>query len=245
MSSAVRRAVLVSSLVVVAAVLVWGLAGLPDFGHYRGPYGLVLNRVAVDQRRITDVVTAVVFDYRGFDTLGEELILFTSVIAVALLLRAVREEQTRSERDPVRGDAWRAVGLALIAPAVVLGWDVVAHGTITPGGGFQGGVVLFTGAALIYLAGDYRPFLDLTPSPLVDFGEGIAAAAFVGTGLAALALGDAYLHNLLPRGTGGTLASGGSVVILNVATAVAVAAAFVLLLHEFLEELMVERPKRR
>jgi multicomponent Na+:H+ antiporter subunit B len=244
MSSGVRRAAVLFALGVVASVLVWGLVGLPDFGHYRGPYGLVLNRVAVEERQITDVVTAVVYDYRGFDTLGEELILFASVIAVALLLRDVREEQTRSERDAVEGDAWRAGGLLLVGPVVLLGLYVAAHGYITPGGGFQGGVVLMTGAALIYLAGEYRAFLDLSPTPAVDFAEGAGAGAYIATGLAALALGSAYLENFLPLGTAGTLAASGTVVILNVAIALEVAAAFVLLLHEFLEELVVERPLR-
>jgi multicomponent Na+:H+ antiporter subunit B len=49
----------------------WGLLGLPAFGHYAGPYGDILNAAAVPERNITDVVTAVNFDYRGFDTLGE------------------------------------------------------------------------------------------------------------------------------------------------------------------------------
>ena len=245
MGSSLRRAVVLPALGVVAAVLVWGVTGLPSFGHYRGPYGLVLNRVAVDERHVTNVVTAVVFDYRGFDTLGEELILFTAAIAVALLMRDVREERTRSKRDAVVGDAWRALGLAAIGPVVVLGLYVVAHGTITPGGGFQGGVVLMTGVALIYLAGEYRAFLDLSPTRVVDFAEGAGAAAFVATGLAAIALGSDYLHNVLPLGVGGTLASGGSIVILGVATALEVTAALVLLLHEFLEELVVERPLRR
>jgi hypothetical protein len=77
MSSGTRRAVFLPAAAVVAAVLVWGLTGLPGFGHYRGPYGLVLNDVAVQERHMTNVVTAVVFDYRGFDTLGEEFILPT------------------------------------------------------------------------------------------------------------------------------------------------------------------------
>ncbi len=39
---------------------------------------------------VTNVVTAVVFDYRGFDTLGEATVLFTAVMAVALILRRWR-----------------------------------------------------------------------------------------------------------------------------------------------------------
>ena len=244
MSSRARRAVFLPAAAIVAAVLAWGSTGLPDFGHYRGPYGLILNDVAVHERHMTNVVTAVVFDYRGFDTLGEEFILFTSVVAVALLLRSVREEQTEDVRAQVGGDAWRAGGLALVGPMLVIGLYVVAHGPLTPGGGFQGGVVLMTAAALVYLAGEYRGFRQLTPAPVVDLAEGAAAAAYVAIGLAALGLGSAYLHNLLPLGTAGTLASSGSVALLNAATAVMVAAALILLTREFLEELMVERPAR-
>src|SRR5207248_525557 len=68
----------------LAALLGWGVAGLPAFGDYHGPYGLVLNQVALGQRHTTNVVAAVVFDYRGFDTMGEELMLFAAFVAPAL-----------------------------------------------------------------------------------------------------------------------------------------------------------------
>ena len=38
-----------------------------------------------------NVVTSIVFDYRGFDTLGEATVLFTVVISIAALLRNVKE----------------------------------------------------------------------------------------------------------------------------------------------------------
>ena len=57
MSSGTRRAVFLPAAAVVAAVLVWGLIGLPGFGHYRGPYGLVLNegRAQPQERSATGV----------------------------------------------------------------------------------------------------------------------------------------------------------------------------------------------
>ncbi len=39
-----------------------------------------------------NVVTSVVFDYRGYDTLGEATILFTAVTAVVMLFRRTKEE---------------------------------------------------------------------------------------------------------------------------------------------------------
>jgi multicomponent Na+:H+ antiporter subunit B len=54
-------------------------------------------------------------------------------------------------------------------------------------------------------------------------------------------LGSAYLHNFGPFGTPATLASAGSIQFLNVAVALEVSAAFILLFTEFLEELVVAR----
>jgi multicomponent Na+:H+ antiporter subunit B len=224
----------------LAALLLWAVAGLPDFGHYRGPYGKVLNSVAVGERHATNVVTATVFDYRGFDTLGEEFILFASVLGVALLLRDVREE-TRRPHDRVRSDAVRLAGVGFAAALLVLGLYVVAHGPMTPGGGFQGGVVLASAFAMLYLAGDYRAYRNLTPTPVVDLFEGAGVGGYAVIGVVSLLLGSAYLHNFGPLGTPGTLASSGTILMVNVATALEVSAAFLLLFTEFLEELVVTR----
>jgi multicomponent Na+:H+ antiporter subunit B len=238
MTRTVRIGFFAASAGGLAALLLWAVAGLPDFGHYRGPYGQILNSVAVGERHTTNVVASVVFDYRGFDTLGEEFILFTSVMGVALLLRDVREERRRP-RDRIRSDAVRLVGVGFAAALLVLGLYVVAHGPITPGGGFQGGVVLAGAFTLAYLAGEYRAYRALTPA--VDFVEGLGAGGYAFVGIVGLLLGSAYLHNFGPLGTAGTLASGGSIAFLNVATALEVSAAFVLLFTEFLEELVVTR----
>src|ERR1700736_989814 len=62
----VRLTVFLLAGLVLGGLFVWGFGGLPSFGHYRGVYGSVLNRVSVPERHVTDVVTAVNFDYRGF-----------------------------------------------------------------------------------------------------------------------------------------------------------------------------------
>jgi len=224
----------------LGALLLWAMAGLPDFGHYSGAYGRILNAAAPPERHVSSVVAAVVFDYRGFDTLGEEFILFTSVMGVALLLREVRGDQVH-RRDRVQSDAVRLVGVAFAPLLLVIGLYVVAHGYITPGGGFQGGVVLAAAFALLYVAGEYRAYRRLTPAFAVDFAEGTGAGGYAVVGIVSMLLGSAYLHNFGPLGTSGTLASGGSIAFLNIATALEVGAAFVLLFTEFLEEVEVSR----
>ncbi len=40
-----------------------------------------------------NVVTSIVFDYRGFDTLGEATVLFTAVISVVALFRGRKKDE--------------------------------------------------------------------------------------------------------------------------------------------------------
>lgn len=232
----IRIAIFVPAALGLAALVLWGIAGLPDFGNYKGPYGNVVNNVAYQQRHTSNAVTAVVFDYRGLDTMGEELILFAAVVGVALLLRHAREEELAPPEDPVENEGVRLLGVLAVGPIVVLGLFVVAFGFITPGGGFQGGVVLAAGALLVYLAGSYRAWHTVTPTPLVDFAEGSGAGAYMVLGIVGLVLTDAFLGNFLGPGVKGKLNSGGSIPFLNWAAGIEVAAAMVLLFAEFLKE---------
>src|SRR5438270_6408059 len=145
----VRIAVFVPALVVLFALLLWGFAGMPDFGHYRGPYGFVLERIATPERHVTNVVNATTYDYRGFDTMGEEFILFAAVTGVVLLLRGSSGSRRRAD-DDVRSDSIRAAGAVAPALVILVGLWLVAFGFVTPGGGFQGGVAVAAGALMLF-----------------------------------------------------------------------------------------------
>ena len=230
--------------------LLWGFSGLPSFGTAHSSYATLLNAASVRERHITDVVTAVNFDYRGVDTMGEEFIFFAAVTGVLLLLRPQHDEGPGHVADmatgrhvPPTSDAVRILGLALVGPTILFGIYVVAHGHLTPGGGFQGGVILATGVLLIYLAGEYDHLKGLYPTSFVEAGEAIGAGAYVVIGLAGLLTGAAFLDNVLPLGRIGQLNSAGIVPLIDVAVGVEVAAGFVLLLSAFLEQTLVLRRK--
>jgi multicomponent Na+:H+ antiporter subunit B len=246
----VRRTVFLAAAVVAGALLVWGIAGLPDYGVYQGPYGDVLNAVAVQERKAANLVAAVAFDYRGIDTMGEEFILFAAVVGVAVLLRLQRDETRRppdedaaDRRAPGTSNAVRVLGLTLLGPTVLLGIYVVAHGHLSPGGGFSGGVVLATGALLVYLSGEYVTLRRVRPEILIDVGTSAGTVGFVMIGFLGLLAGAAFLQNVLPLGQPGMLVSAGTIPLINLAVGLEVAGGFVLLLSEFLEQtLVVRRP---
>jgi multicomponent Na+:H+ antiporter subunit B len=215
----------------VGALLFWGFSGLPPFGNFHGFYGQLLNHIAVPQRHTSNVVTAIVFDYRGFDTMGEEFILFAAVTGVVLLLRG--DEQGKD--TDVQSIALRRLGPALGAFVALVGLWLAAFGLVTPGGGFQGGVVIAAGLVVLYLTVGYTSWHRLANEKVVDPLEGLGAGTYVAVGLAALIAGSPFLHNLLGPGTTGTLFSGGSMSLLNWAVALEVAAANVTLYSEFLQ----------
>jgi multicomponent Na+:H+ antiporter subunit B len=241
----VRRLVGVPVVGALAAVIAAGILAGPRFGAFHGAYGELLNRVAVPERHTTNVVTSIVFDYRGFDTMGEEFILFAAVVGVVLLLRDEREPARSTRSDDVRSDAVRMFGVLMIGPVLLVGLWLAAFGLVTPGGGFQGGVVIAAAVALVYLTVGYRQWRRFGRERLLDPFEGLAAAAYVAVGLAALVGGSAFLKNVLGSGDTGTLLSGGSMGILNWAVAIEVAAANLVLYTEFLESYVVPHLSER
>jgi multicomponent Na+:H+ antiporter subunit B len=231
----VRIAIFAPALGLFAFLLAWSLVAIPHFGDYRGPYGFVLNRVAVPERHMTNAVTALVFDYRGFDTLGEEFILFIAVMGVVLLLRST-ERKRRSPRDDVHSDAVRIGGSLAVGVCVLVALWLIAFGFVTPGGGFQGGVALAASMLLVFLVGSYKAWSGIGDERLLDPFEGVGAGGYVVIGLAALIGGLAFLTNFFGPGVSGTIASGGSAAFVNWAVGMEVAAANLVLFSEFLEE---------
>jgi multicomponent Na+:H+ antiporter subunit B len=90
--------------VVVGAAVIWGTFGLPPFGtadapihKHVAPYYLANS---YKETHVPNVVTSVLADYRGFDTLGETTVIFTGGIAVLLLLRGRRRRKGEDVKEP-------------------------------------------------------------------------------------------------------------------------------------------------
>ena len=244
-----RRWIFLAGAAGLVAFILWGLTGLPGFGHYPGPYGFIINRIALRQTYATGTVSAVNFDYRGFDTVGEEFILFTAAAGVSIVLRRLRGEREKSAVDeaadrnvPPTSDAVRMAALVFIGPLVVMGWWLTSHAQTNPSGGFQGGVILATAFILVYLAGEFLIFKRFSPVDLTDAVEAVGAGGFVAIGLAAVVTGLAYLTNFLPKGEfAGAVSSGGTIPLISFFVGLEVAAAFILIVAELLDQTLLIR----
>ena len=247
MSPRVRLVIALPALGGLGSLLLWSFLGLHGFGGFHGQFGSIVNHGAVPERHVSNAVAAVVFDYRAIDTLGEELILLTATVGITMLLRSSGEEEGERRRfaDRVHLDSISVFGVLAAAAALVVGLWLVAFGYVTPGGGFQGGVVIAGGALLLYLAHSHGAFQRLANEEVLDPLDGAGGGGYVVVGLAALVSGAPFLHNLLGHGQTATLWSGGSIALLNWATALEVAAANVVLMTEFLDEYLVPLARER
>lgn len=250
MSHRARLLLLAAGVAGMAAVFAVGLAGMPSFGGPISHYARLLNHLAPLQRRVTDVVSAVTFDYRGIDTLFEEFILFSAVAGISVLLRPLADEIRQLPEDtapdrkvPPPSPAVGLLGVILSPLLVVIGVETVTHGQLSPGGGFQGGVVLASGLFVIFLATGYATEERFQPKGLLDAAEGAGAGGYVVIGLVGLLAGAAYLANVIGLGRSGNLISGGTIPLLNAVVGIEVAGGFALLAAHFLDQTEIIRPE--
>jgi multicomponent Na+:H+ antiporter subunit B len=249
-----------TAALVVAAMLAHGLAGLPPFGAFHGIDGLILGHVAVAQRRATDIVTSITFDYRGLDTMGEEFILFAASIGVVVLLREQRDERHESESEsdrenepeggssesgrPHTSPALIAAGHLLVGPVLVLGVYVATHGQLTPGGGFQGGVVLAAAVIFVFVAVGRVAMAPIRPNGAAELLEAVGAGGYVLVGIGGLIAGAHFLSNFLPLGMQGGLLSGGTIASLSAVVGLEVAGAITLIVSEFVDQRLLTGSER-
>lgn len=156
-----------------------------------------------------NVITAVVVTMRGLDTLGEVAVLFIAAAGVGFLLRR-REKPVEQRRRPA-SEILRTGSKLLLPVILVFGVYIFTHGHLTPGGGFQGGVVIASALLLVVLA-------DVSASVnhlLLSATESLSGFFYAALGVAGLVLGAGILDNrILPAGAYGTLFSAGAIPVI-------------------------------
>ena len=235
----------------LAVVLGFALAGLPGFDAELGRYASFVAHNAVSQRRGTNSVVDVAFDYRAVDTLAEELMIFVAAVGAAVLLTASRDEREEQHaedlealRAPSTSDLLRTLGGALAPVAILLGVYIVTHGALSPGGGFQGGVILAAALVFVFVAGRSVGGGRRRPVAPLEVVEALGAAGFALVGLGGILFASVFFENFLPLGTKGSLLSGGTIPLSNLAVGVEVAGAFALVFAELVDQMVLRRGGR-
>jgi multicomponent Na+:H+ antiporter subunit B len=226
-----------------AALFLRGVGRLPAFGSDLHPYGDRAVAVALGQRRTANTISSINFDQRGFDTLGEESILFAAVLGVVVLLRRAPDERRIRPRPQDVLPSTRLFGVVTLPLVALGGLYIVDHGQLSPGGGFQGGVILATALHVMYVASDYSALRRLRPLAVFELADSLGAIAFAVLGFAGLLAGSVYLADVFSLGAFNHLVSGGTVPLFNAAVGLEVGAGVIVVLARFLEQVLAIRPK--
>ncbi|MFN2548039.1 MAG: MnhB domain-containing protein, partial [Myxococcales bacterium] len=168
----------------------------------------------------------------------------------AAILRKQKDEEEEDEdeaptqlREAPDSDAVRLFGVGLVPVTVIFGLYMISHGSVSPGGGFQGGVVLATVPLVVYLCAGAKTYLRIAPPALAKGGEGLGAAGYALIGCLGVLAGKKFLENVVPLGTPGEAWSAGTITLLNLTVGVAVGTGFVELISSFVEELLRKAEK--
>jgi len=174
-----------------------------------------------NELKVANTITAVVVNFRGFDTLGEVTVLFLAVTGLAsILYRKEEEEEGTKHRFEIPASSLMRSGSKILFPLILLlGIYVFVHGHLTPGGGFQGGAIIATGFLLMFIT--YKGFK--TNHKVMVWLESLSGLGFVLVGLYGLFQYGSFLQNTGWTGNLNDLISGGFIPLIYIFVGIKVA----------------------
>ncbi|MDA3778963.1 MAG: hypothetical protein PF487_01825 [Bacteroidales bacterium] len=163
-----------------------------------------------------NLVTSIVVTYRGFDTLGEVVILFLAAAIIGFFLKLSKEEKDVNERKEnlrATSEILQTAAKILVPIIFLFGAYIFLNGHLTPGGGFQGGAVIASGVVLLLLANPN----SLINHNMLSFLESISGFSFVTIGILGIFLAGGFLDNsILELGSFGKLISAGAIPLIYI-----------------------------
>jgi multicomponent Na+:H+ antiporter subunit B len=219
------------TVVLLAAIMFYSLPVfylLPEFGAPLLTTAQYYLDNAASDTGAGNIVSAIILDYRAFDTLGEITILFTAILGTFTILKSGKSDSgTVVQSVRKEGDGMTIIVKTVTRISVWLillyGIYIIMHGHLTPGGGFGGGVILalaFLNVMLAYGKNFTSKWLNIG---FLHDAEAASAALFLILGLIGISLGGAFLANFLSKGELFSLISAGTILPLNIIIGVKVA----------------------
>lgn len=208
------------------ALLLYGTGEFPDWGDPKSPASLHVSNYYIEKTyedtHAPNFVTAVVTDYRGFDTMFETAVIFTAGLGCFLLLRDFRgkkehyyqhiptgvilhiKDEKKSltvgkefgymDKEWVPPDLINKTVCRILIPFIqIYALYVVAHGDFSPGGGFQGGVIFGSSLILLAISYDLKTLVKRIKERLLGIFAAVGVLIYAGTGALCLVMGGNFL----------------------------------------------------
>ena len=192
------------ALVVVVLTGALLIAVTNDFPYWGDPLSPASTHIsphyinhAYEDTKTPNLVTAVLGDYRGFDTMLETSVVLVAGIAIMILLRRmpIDDELVFPEGiPPAQRDKIVEISCCLLIPPMQLfALYVLMHGHYSPGGGFQGGVILGSTLILHSIGFGLGQTLQIFSERMMLLTSYLGVFIYSGIGLLCLVLGGHFL----------------------------------------------------
>jgi len=211
------------AVLITGAALIYGTLDMPPFGHAENPvHQHVAPRYIQDSPNevgLPNMVTSVLASYRGYDTLGETLVVFTALVGVMALLgirrrslpsqepnktaaNKVNNQVNNHAKDQEQGMAshlvLRVISKLIIPMILLFALYVQFHGDFGPGGGFQAGVIAAAAFILYALVFGVQESYRVVAPVFLRYTAVLGVLLYAGVGVLCIFLGGAFLeYNVL------------------------------------------------
>jgi multicomponent Na+:H+ antiporter subunit B len=179
---------------------------------------------AMDETAVPNIVTAVLADYRSYDTMFETTVIFCAGIACFFLLRITRRVEPsvtlyrhlptgitlrieKGGKEPGKSTVFKRIDALWVPDDLIIKTTsrivipfiqlfalyVICHGHHSPGGGFQGGVILGASIILYAISNDLRTSISRMSERMGAFLSATGVFLYAGAGALCLVLGANFL----------------------------------------------------
>lgn len=213
--------------ILTGGLLIYATVDFPAWADPASPASMHVSphyiEKTMEETSVPNIVTAVLADYRGYDTMFETAVIFAAGVACFLLLRIFLRDapEERLYRHVLTGvtirikkggrlpdsddfdridTLWtphdliiKTISRLLIPFIQLFGLYVIAHGHHSPGGGFQGGVILGASIILLAISYDLRTALRRIREKVDAILCAVGVFIYAGTGALCLLLGFNFL----------------------------------------------------
>ena len=209
-------------MVLLLATVSW----LPQFGNADNPANNeVIKRYiekGEEETGAVNIVTGLILNYRGFDTMGETHVLFIAASCVMILLLIAEGEEKRAgyafDRylEPKNDIIIQKVANFLVPMVFVLGIYVILNGHLSPGGGFSGGAIIGAGLIMYVSAFGFKKTERFFNEHVYKVAKVSALCFYVCSLSYYFFMGAHGFDNHIPLGTPGNIISSGLILFINI-----------------------------
>ena len=201
-----------------------------EIGDARAPY---LPSEILSENGSVNMVTAIILDYRLFDTFFEVLVFTLAITGVSYYVQKLPVEKEKiGEQSSIVIDIITPIFFQII---VLVSLYVAIGGHLGPGGGFAAGVILGTGLMGVSFVKPMEDIENIFIKSKVEKYKIMVPFLIAVYGLLGYVWGDSFFSNIPLPGTPGRLLSGGGSMFLNMIIGFEVFAGTWTILYKFIK----------